>query len=189
MANIKKTTTKTAKVEKISAEAAHVVDTKEQTAPVKREFKADDKIMCRSVTQGGLYMEGLRTKQLYEWLGYGDEIEVEYQDLIAAVRNKSAFVFDPCFIVEDEDFIAENNQLDKFYNERFTVKELRAILDLDVYEMTETIKTLPEGAKSSLKAIASDAVKSGMLDSVRKIKALDSIFETDLNLLSSLFEQ
>ncbi len=182
MANTKRTTTKAVK-------AAPVIDTEEQKAPEKRVFKADDKIVCRSVTQGGLYMEGLRTKQLYEWLSYGDEIEVEYQDLIAAVRNKSAFIFDPCFIVEDEDFIAENNQLDKFYNERFTVKELRAILDLDVYEMIETIKTLPEGAKTSLKSIASDCVKTGALDSIRKVKALDDLFETDLNLLANLFEQ
>ncbi len=184
MANSRKTTTKAKTV-------APVVDDEivmEQAAPEKRVFKADDKISCRSVTQGALFMEGLRTKQLYEWLSYGDIIEVEYQDLQAAVRNKSQFVYTPYFIVEDEDFIAENTQLDKFYNERFTVKELRDILDLELRDMKEAIKELPDGAKNSLKAIASECVKNGTIDSVRKIKALDEIFGTDLNLLADLFQ-
>lgn len=185
MAYTKKTTAKP-KVDAVIKDEIQM----EQTAPVKakKEFKADDKIACRSVTQGALYMEGLRTKQLYEWLSYGDVIEVEYQDLKAAVQNKSQFIFNPYFIVEDDDFIAEFNQLGKFYDERYTVKELRGILDLDVRDMLDTIETLPDGAKQSLKSIASDAVKSGYLDSVKKIKALDELFGTDLNLLADLFQ-
>ena len=58
----------------------------------KKKFQQSDLIMCRSVTTGGLFLEGSKTKQLYQWNDYGDESEVEYRDLVAEVRLKSNFV-------------------------------------------------------------------------------------------------
>lgn len=180
MAYTKKTT---------KAAPQNVEEVAEAEVKTKREFKDDDKIMCRSITQGGLYMQGIRTKDLYEWPAYGEVTPVKYVDLATAVRTRSAFVFTPLFIIDDEDFCAEFSQLVKFYNERFTVKDLREILDLDVNDMVDAIETLPEGAKDSLKYVASQAVKDGVIDSIRKIKALDELFGTDFNLLADLFQQ
>ena len=53
--------------------------------------------------------------------------------------------------------------------------------------MIEEIKKLPAGALSSLKSIAAEQVYTGEIDSVRRIKALDSVFGTDLNLIGELF--
>ena len=61
-------------------------------------------------------------------------------------------------------------------------------IDLPVNEMVAQINTLPKGALESLKSIAASQVSAGQLDSVRKIKELDNIFKTDLNLLSDLFK-
>ena len=160
-----------------------------ETKDTKRIFKDDDTVMCRSITQGGLYMTGIRTKDLYEWPAYDETIPVKYADLASAVKTRSPFVFTPLFIVEDKDFCAEFPVLDKFYNERFTVKDLREILDYEVSEMIEAIQKLPDGAKESLKSIASQAVKDGAIDSIRKIRALDELFGTDFNLLADLFGQ
>lgn len=158
----------------------------EEKPKAKKKFDQSDGIICRSITQGGLYLEGAKTKILYEWNDYGDESEVEYRDLVAEVRSKSQFVFRPCFIIEDEDFIKEFPQLEKFYKEKYTIKDLRSILKMDVSEMIEAIKALPKGAAESLKSIAAQQVSNGQLDSVRKIKALDEFFGTDLNLIGEL---
>ena len=53
--------------------------------------------------------------------------------------------------------------------------------------MKAEIEKLPEGALNSLKSIAAQQVANGIIDSVRKIRTLDDIFGTDLNLLSSIF--
>ena len=166
-----------------------IEDEEVEVKPAKKEkkkFDQSDGIICRSVTQGGLYLEGAKTKILYEWDDYGDESEVEYRDLVAEVRAKSQFVFRPCFIIDDEDFIAEFPQLEKFYKEKYTVKDLRKVLELPVGEMVDAIKELPKGAADSLKSIAAQQVSTGQLDSVRKIKALDEFFGTDLNLIGEL---
>lgn len=172
-----------------SEEAAEEVkEEKTVKKPKKKTFQPSEGIKCRSVVQGGLFMDGQKTQMQYRWTDYGDEVEVEYRDLVAEVRTRSPFVFNPFFIVDDEDFINEFPQLKQFYMQSYSVRELRDILNLPVGEMVSKMKTLPKGAVESLKTIASSQVASGRLDSVKKIKALDEFFGTDLNLLQSLFQ-
>ena len=154
----------------------------------KRKFQQTDLIMCRSVVVGGLFLEGSKTKQIYQWNDYGDESEVEYRDLVAEVRSRSAYVFNPWFIVEDEDFIEEFPQLKQFYTQYLSVRDLKEILELPVSQMAKKISELPKGAQESLKTIAASMVSSGAIDSVTKIKKLDEIFETDMEFLSSLLQ-
>ena len=153
---------------------------------VKKKFEQTDYIMCRSVVTGGLYLEGSKTKQVYSWTEYGDETEVEYRDLVAEVRQRSEFVFGPRFIVENEDFIEEFPQLKQFYDQYYSVKELGDILELPVNQMAKKIEELPKGAKESIRTLAASRISSGIIDSVSKIKKLDEIFDTDLEMLSSL---
>jgi len=153
----------------------------------KKVFEQTDGILCHSVIVGGLYMNGARTGITYDFDGYGCEREIEYRDLVAAVRSHSQFLFEPYIVVDDEDFVNEFSQLKKFYDEKYTTKDLKKILDLDINTMVEQIKELPAGAFNSLQTIAATAIAEGKLDSVRKIKVLDDLFDTDLNLISSLF--
>ena len=154
----------------------------------KKKFEPSDLIPCRSVCQGGLYLEGARTKMPYEWADYGAVEDVEYRDLAELARTRSSYIFNPFFIIDDEDFVEEFPALKKFYSENYSIKELAAILELPVDEMVKEIKSLPKGAIESLKSIAASQVSAGQLDSVRKIRELDAIFGTDLNLLSDLFK-
>lgn len=154
----------------------------------KKKFNPEDGISCRSVTVGDLWYEGTKSHNVYNWVDYGDENEVEYRDLAALVRSRSNYVYGPLFVIEDEEFIAEFPQLQKFYDEQYTVDDLKGVLKLSVNDMVNTIKTLPQSAVNSLKNIASTQVASGQLDSLKKIKALDEIFGTELNLLSSIVD-
>lgn len=172
----KRTTTKTTdKTEKAVVE---------KKSPQKRTFKDSDGIVCRSIVQGGLFMEGAKTHMLYEWVDYGDKTQVEYADLASAVRVKSSFVFSPRFIIEDEDFIEQFPQLKKFYTENYTVQDLQMIIQLPLEKMMEEISALPKSAVDSLKVIAASAITDGVLDSVKKIQALDEFLGTNLGLLA-----
>lgn len=161
---------------------------KKEVKETKKKFEPSDLIKCRSVCQGGLYLEGARTKMPYEWADYGATEDVEYRDLAELVRTRSGYIFNPFFIIDDDDFVNEFPQLKKFYEDNYSVKELASILDLPVDQMVAEVKALPKGALDSLKSIAASQVSAGQLDSVRKIRELDAIFGTDLNLLSDLFK-
>ena len=153
---------------------------------VKKTFDQSDGIACRSIVYGSLFMEGLKTQMIYSWTDYDDVTEVEYRDLVAAVRSKSKFVYNPWFIIEDEDFLEEYPQIKKFYTDSYSIRDLKKILTLPVDQMIDSIKKLPSGAFENMKSIAAKQVSDGILDSVSKIKALDQLFDTDLNLIGQL---
>lgn len=168
-------------------EKTQPVSKEPETPKKKKQFSQSDGVLCTSITQGALYVEGIKTGMLYSFSDYGDQTEIEYRDLVGLIRSKDKSVFEPRFVVEDEDFIAEYPALKKFYNDEFSLQNIKEILTLPENKMIEEIKKLPSGALNSLKAIAAEQVYTGEIDSVRKIKALDSVFKTDLNLIGELF--
>lgn len=162
--------------------------TVESATPKKKVFAPTDGVLCRSITPGQLFMEGLKSRILYTWLDNGDVVEVEYQDVVAAIRANRGYITLPLFVIEDKDVIAEYPQLNKIYDALYTYKDLRdVILDLNPVDMKATIMKLPEGAKNSIKHIASQLISDGTLDSVKKIKTLDEIFDTELSIMTGLF--
>lgn len=158
----------------------------EKKAPKKKQFHADDMILCRSVTVGKLCFVGATNNTVYRWMNYGDEAEVEYRDLASAVRSHSSFIYTPYFIIEDDDFIKEFKELEKFYKEKFTISELTDILRMNENDMEEAIKVLPKGAKEQLINLASTGVADGTLDSVKKIKTLERILDVDFSLVAEI---
>lgn len=187
---VKKTkTTETATVseavtEPVAAEPVKTVEVKKE----KKTYAPTDGILCKSITNGGLYMPGLKSNILYTWIDAGDVIEVEYQDLQAAIRSNNGYVMNPFFVIEDEELVAQFPQLKKIYDALYSVGELEYVLtELSPGDMKATILSLPKGAQDSIKHLASKMVSDGRLDSVRKIKVLDEIFDTEMSIMTGLF--
>ena len=191
---MKKANTKASTVEDIDIieEKNEIIDEVE-VEPKKKEknpkkFEATEGIPCKSITPGGLYMEGIKSHIVYEWADNGDVTEVEYQDLAAAIRSNVSYISKPYFIIEDEEVLEQFPQIKKRYESMYSIKDLRDVLtDLPVKTMKATILSLPEGAKESIKHLASQMISNGSLDSVQKIKTLDEIYGTELMLMTGLF--
>ena len=106
----------------------------------KKKYALTDGISCRSITQGGLYMHGIKSDIAYKWSNDGDVTEVEYQDLVAAVRSSVSYVMKPYFIIEDKEFVSQFPQLNKVYETMYSVRDLRSVvLDLTPNMMKSTI--------------------------------------------------
>lgn len=180
--------------DKKEAETSTAVEQeKKKTSPAPRKkkvekkvFEPSDRILCHSVTQGGLFVDGPRTKVPYSFVDYGAEEEIEYRDLVALIHAKSDFIFNPYLVIDDKDFIAEFPQLDKLYSSSYELSDLASILDLPVDDMIAKINKLPPGAAENLKVLASSQVVEGRLDSVKKIKALNEFYGIDLNFIAEL---
>lgn len=151
--------------------------------PKKTEFKKDDGIECRSITNGWLGMEGKKSQILYQWLNYGDVIEVEYEDLVAAVRSSSSMVFAPYFVIENEDFLAMYPQVQKAYESHYTKDDLNDIFTLSPSNIKRAIADLPDSITETVKSMAVEKIRTGELDSIARIKALDEVFGVDLTSL------
>ena len=154
--------------------------------PEPKKFNPNDGIRCRSVTHGILFVDGLATNMKYTFVDYDYETEITYRDLVALVVARNKAIYNPRIIIMDEDFIAEYPALGKFYKEHFATKNIKEILDMPDYQMKEAISKLPKGAIESLKSIAVNMIVSGEIDSIKRIRALDEAFGTDLSLLNEL---
>lgn len=159
-----------------------VVKTETKT---RKKFEPTEGVLCRSVTVGNLWLEGRRSGELYNWVAYGDEIDVEYRDLVALVRSRSSYIYNPYFIIDDGDFLNEFPEVAKFYEDQYSITDLISILKMPLEQMIETIKILPPGANNTLRSLASTMVSDGTIDSLQTIRALDEVFGTELHLLSA----
>lgn len=168
-----------------------VVDEEVNTATkekAERKYSDTEGVRCRSIAPGKLYMTGIKSRIVYRWANDGDVVEVEYQDLVAAVRSNTSYITKPFLIIEDEDFVNKFPQVAKIYETLYSIGDLRSVLlDLRPNEMKATILSLPAGAQDSIKHLASQMISNGMLDSVQKIKILDQIYGTELMLMTGLY--
>lgn len=96
------------------------------------------------------------------------------------VRSHKACVLRPRFIIQDSDFVEQHSELKELYNSLYSTKDLTEILNLPITQMKSAIAELPDGAYDAIKGVAASMITSGRYDSVKKIKALDEIFDTHL---------
>lgn len=191
MANTKKVTNEAKATKSSIDKVADTVATQEDVvveAPVKvrKEFKDSDYILCRSVWSGGLNVT-CKSGAIYEFKNYGSECDMEYRDLVYLIRKNSDHVFTPRFVILDEDFLEDFPQVKRLYSTMYTPTELHTIIDLPINQMKAEIEKLPAATKKTLLSLVATEVASGRLDSIKKVKALSEIFESDFNLLSELF--
>lgn len=165
-----------------------VVEAKKEPVKNVKKFNDNDMIPCKSIAFGQVFMEGKKSHDLYEFQYQGDEVDVEYRDLAAAVRANSGFLFTPYIIVQDEDFVNEFPKLKEFYNENYCVDDPAKLLELNPVELEEIIKVIPVGVAEALKNIASSKISNNELDSMAKIKILDNFFGTQLMLMTDLYD-
>ena len=147
-----------------------------------RKIASSDFISCRSVTAGELIAKGRKTGTIYIWTAYGDTTDVEFVDLQAWNSAKSGFVYEPLFVIEDEDVLAmkQYEDLKEIYSTFYGVDNLNKFFELDNKTFKKKLEALPTGIQNSIKSIAADMLESGKLDSLDKIKSLDTVLGTDL---------
>ena len=181
-----KTATAKAKVEVSAVEEAveEVVETPvieaKATKKAKVKHDADEAILCRSVCQGELVYQSKKTGVLYTWANYGDEIHIEYQDLLPLILTKSDFVMKPLFIIEDADLVAEYPELEKLYTKALGYDDMDMILLLDNASFQKKLLDAPVGIRESIKVAVATRIEEGTFDSLQKIKLVDQILGSDL---------
>ena len=182
MANTKQTTSK-------AKSTTDVTDTVEEpVVKTKREFKDSDYILCRSVWTGGLNIT-CKSGGTYEFANYGAECDIEYRDLVYLIRKNSDHIFNPRFVILDEDFLELFPQVKRVYSNMYSPTELHTILELPISQMKAEVEKLPDATRQTLLSLAATEIAKGRLDSIKKVKALSEIFDSDFNLLSELFNK
>lgn len=185
---ITKTATKSPIADEIFNESEEMIEeVVEAVVPEKkvvkqpRKYESTDLIPCRSVTPGWLACYG-KSGQPYIFYNIGDECEIEYGDLYALKNARSSYLYDPLFIIEDEELL-ENprwKDLAEFYSEKvYGLDDIDQILNIPNNKFKSTLQQLPKGLLKAMTVEVAKRIENGTFDSVKKVKVIDDICGTD----------
>ena len=164
-----------------------VVKTQKKAAAkkVEKTFAQDDLILCKSVTQGALIYPAKKSGNVYRFAGYGDETEICYGDLYPLLINRSRYLFDPLFTIEDDDVVNSSRwkSLKTFYDGLYTKSDVRDIIKLPPVQFEKALKQLPKGLVNAVKVAVATGIENGTFDSIKKIEIIDRVCGTDFKTL------
>lgn len=145
-----------------------------------RQFNQNDLVLCRSVTAGWLGVSG-KSGQYYVFENFGDECEIEYQDLFALKSRRSNYIYAPLFVIEDEELLENPRWKDvaQFYDEKVFREDIDEVLNLPVSSFKKALEALPKGLAKALQVKVAEKIEDGSFDSLSKIKIIDEVYGTD----------
>lgn len=151
----------------------------------KREYKGDDLIPCKSMVQGEMIYKSRKSGNKYVWSNYGDVTEVEYQDLMGLRAARSKYIFAPLIIIEDEELLNEIRWKDvkKLYENLYSIADIYNALDLPNPQFRAALEKMPNSFRKAVSSEVSRRLDEGLFDSIQKVKIIDEICGTDLQIL------
>ena len=159
-----------------------VAEKPKKVAPAKKtpkKYAPDERIECRSVTGGELFLVGPKSQLLYTWEDYNDTAYVEYQDLQALQSRKSGFLIKPRFIIEDEELVAQWGTMLKPIYDKITTQSIEEFFELPLNKFKAQLNVMPEGLKDAIKTKAVQMIHNDELYDIRKVREMDEAWGTD----------
>lgn len=170
---------------KTAAEPADVTVTEENTqksdtrAIIPKKIDLPEYVVVKNGFHGKLVYQSRRTGEVYIWDQFGDEQEMELRDLRDAKNSAKDFFANNWFIF-DEDWIPDYLGVRQFYRDVIRVEDFDKIFDKEPNEMKEYIKALSDSQKASILYRASELINSGVIDSRKKIAALEDALGVEM---------
>lgn len=193
MANTKSKTTKTdtakqtKKIEsdevvEAAAKAADeepIVDTKKQQYTVKNRLEPTTMVTVKNGYQGSLVYISNRTKERFTWAEFGDEQDMELQELKNA-RNSSKGFFERNWFLIDDPEVIEYIGVQQYYKNALTYDGLSELFELSPAEIKEKVSKLSDGQKKTVAYRAKQLIADGAIDSMKVISALEDSLSVEL---------
>jgi hypothetical protein len=176
-------TTKKAELDELNvATEEEAVEKSKKAAPAKKtpkKYAPGDRIECRSVTGGELFLVGPKSQLLYTWADYNDTTFVEYQDLQALQSRKSGFLIKPRFIIEDAELVEQWGSMLKPIYDKITTESIEEFFELPLNKFKAQLNVMPEGLKDAIKTKAVQMIHNDELYDIRKVREMDAAWGTD----------
>lgn len=143
---------------------------------IKKTYRADDLISCRSIVPWKLCEVSLDKTVAYHWGGYGDVEEVPYRDL-QAMRRKD-IIKDGLVLIEDPDLCEQWGQDIGAYKKYLHVQYPEEFFDLSDEEFKKLLSSSPNTIKQVIQYTAMSMIHGENYPSVQKINIIDEVLGT-----------
>lgn len=138
-------------------------------------------IPVRNGFVGTLVYISPRTGEQFVWEGFGDEQEIELQELKnAKAANKKFFERNWFMFDKDYDWVIDYLGVGAFYNNAIGIDNFDSLFEKKPEEIVEIVGNLSAGQKKSISYRARQLIADGAIDSMRVIDALEKSLGIDL---------
>jgi hypothetical protein len=160
----------------------------------KKKLKLDDSvsILVSSNVFGLLTYVNHKTGDKYQWSRMGEIQSLYVSDIRAMKSNQQRFLEENWILIEgiadiDEayddvelDDIYDALQISHYYNNRLCPKDIGEIFNWSASDIRAKVPKMNSSIKESLVVRGNELIKSGVLDSISKLKALEEVLGCEL---------
>ena len=143
-----------------------------KTFKVKRTLTSSTYITVRNGFNGRLIYKSRKTGERFVWDAFGDEQEMELQELKNAKNSNKGFFENNWFMISDPEVI-EYLGVERFYRNALSFENFDSLFSLAPDEVTEKVKLLSSGQRTSVAYRAKQLIEEGVIDSIKVINALE----------------
>lgn len=182
---VSKTTTSNATQNTVKATEQSVVDTTNENTTPKQQYKVKKNlnpnmiITVRNGFQGRLIYKSRRTQERFEWTGFGDEQDMDLQELKNAKNSSKAFFENNWFLIDDPE-VLEYLGVAQYYKYALNFDSFDDLFTKEPKEIKSTISKLSVGQKKSVAYRAKQLIADGVIDSIKVITALEDSLSIEL---------
>ena len=167
---------------------------KSKSTTRKKKLRLDDhvSILVASNVFGLLTYVNHKSGDKYQWQKIGDVQSLYVSDLRAMKSNQVRFFEENWVLIEgiadsDEEFdevtdddIYDALQITQYYKDRLCPKNIGEIFNWSNSDIKLKVPKMAQTVKESLVVRANELIKSGVLDSISKVKALEEVLNCEL---------
>lgn len=180
MARTSKSAVKATAAETVEQETAPVESARPTKKVIKpRELKPTDYITVKNGFPGKLVYVSKRNHEKYVWSAFGDEQDMELQELKNA-RNSAKGFFENNWFLFDDPAVISYLGVDRMYANSLNSGEFGDLFEKTPDEIEETLAKLPAGQKMSLAYYARQKIADHEIDSLRVIELLEKYLNVPL---------
>ena len=139
-----------------------------------KDIDPHEYVVVRNGARGKLIYISPRTKERFVWEDFGDEQEMELQELRnAKAANKKFFERNWFMFDEEFDWVIDYLGVRAFYKHALSIDNFDDVFKKSPKDITAFLKELGEGQKRSVSYRARQLIAEGEIDSMKVIDALE----------------
>ena len=150
-----------------------------QSYRVKADLDPNMYVTVKNGFNGTLVYKSRRTGEKFVWEAFGDEQEIELQELKNARNASKAFFINNWFLFDDPAII-DWLGVGQYYKNSLSADRFVALFEMPPEEIKTTVKKLSAGQKTSLIFRAKQMIANGEIDSIKTINALEEALGIEL---------
>ena len=146
---------------------------------VKKNLDPNMIVTVKNGFQGLLVYKSRRTNERFVWETFGDEQDMDLQELKNARNSSKTFFENNWFLIDDPE-VLEYLGVSQYYKYALNFDSFDGLFNKSPDEISDTISRLSTGQKKSVAYRAKALIANGSIDSIKVINALEESLSIEL---------